>query len=77
MNCGIANKCEASSGLIARVGLPLSRKVPPTRPVAWARNGSRSPDAPSYWKIVTCTSECAGNTYVVECRQSREREFTA
>src|ERR1700755_1878977 len=41
---GIANTCEASSGSIVRVGLPLRVKSPPTVPCDCERNGLRSPE---------------------------------
>jgi len=39
--------CEAVSGPIDWVVLPLSSKVPPMTPVACAMNGLRRPDCPS------------------------------
>src|ERR1700749_2719914 len=42
--CGIAKMCEAASGSIVTVGLPLSPNVPPMIPVACAMNGLRRPD---------------------------------
>ena len=43
--CGIANTCEASSGLIATVFLPSRVTTAPTVPVAWPNHGLRSPEA--------------------------------
>src|ERR1700733_5185277 len=68
-SCGTAKTCDAVSGSIACVVLPLSVNAPPTVPMACEMKGLRRPESPSYWKTVIVTSECAGTIYVVLCCQ--------